>query len=74
MSSTAATGHVLSPDPSEQDEIVELREHLAPIAQLRERPMTSLVGPDGVEVEIPASAFAAIQAIVRDLAQGSRSP
>jgi excisionase family DNA binding protein len=70
MSTTAIPEHVLSPDPSEQDELVELREQLARIAGRGRRPVARLVSPEGVEVEIPASAFAALQAIVRDMAQG----
>ena len=70
MSTTAVPEHVLSPDPSEQDELVELREQLARIAGERGRPMARLVSPDGIEVEIPASALAALQAVVRDMAQG----
>jgi excisionase family DNA binding protein len=70
MSTPAVPEHVLSPDPSEQDELVELREQLARIAGRRRRPVAKLVSPDGIEVEIPASAFAALQAVVRDMAQG----
>ncbi len=70
MSTTAVSDHVLSPDPSEQDELVELREQLARIAGRRRRPVARLVSPGGIEVEIPASAFAALQAVVRDMAQG----
>lgn len=70
MAITAPTDHVLSPDPSEQDELVELREQLGRIAARRGRPVARLVSPDGIEVEIPASAFAALQAVVRDMAQG----
>ena len=70
MPTTAVHEHVLRPDPSEQDEMVELREQLARIAAGRKRPMATLVSPDGGEVEIPASAFAALQAVVRDMAQG----
>lgn len=70
MPTTAIPDHVLSPDPSERDDMVELREQLARIAARRERPVARLVGPDGNEVEIPASAFAALQAVVRDMAQG----
>lgn len=69
MSTTALPEHVVSPDPAEQDEIVALREQLVQIARLR-RPMAKLVSPDGTEVEIPASAFAALQAVVHDMAQG----
>jgi len=67
---TAIPDHVLSPDPSERDDMVELREQLARIAARQERPVARLVGPDGSEVEIPASAFAALQAVVRDMARG----
>jgi excisionase family DNA binding protein len=69
MPTTAIPGHVLSPDPSEQDELVELREQFTRIAAQRV-PTARLVGPDGSEVEIPASAFAALQAVVCDMAQG----
>lgn len=70
MATTAVPEHVLSPDPSEQDELVQLREQLARIAARPERPVARLVGPEGSEVEIPASAFAALRAVVRDMAQG----
>jgi excisionase family DNA binding protein len=70
VSTTAIPDHVLSPDPSEQDELVELREQLARIAARRKRPAARLVGADGREVEIPASAFAALQAVVRDMSRG----
>lgn len=69
MSTTAFPEHVVSPDPAEREEIVALREQLVRIARLR-RPTARLVGPDGTEVEIPASAFAALQAVVHDMAQG----
>lgn len=70
MSTTAVPEHVLSPDPSEQAEIVELREQLERIAAERTRPMARLVSPEGIEVEVPASAFAALQAVVHDMARG----
>jgi excisionase family DNA binding protein len=70
MSTTAVPEHVLSPDPTEQDELVELREQLARIAARRGQAVARLVSPDGIAVEIPASAFVALQAIVRDMAQG----
>src|SRR5213080_27685 len=70
MPATSAPEHILSPDPSEQDELVKLREQLTRIAGHRRRPVARLVGPDGNEVEIPASAFAALRAVVRDMAQG----
>jgi excisionase family DNA binding protein len=70
MSTTVVPEHVVSPDPSEQDEIVELRELFASIARKAGRPMAKLVSADGVEVEIPASAFYALHALVRDMAQG----
>ena len=70
MSTTAVPEHVLRPDPSEQDGLVELREQLAVIAAQLQRPVTKLVSPEGVEVELPASAFAALRAVVHDMAQG----
>jgi len=69
VSGAALPEHVLSPDPSEQEEIVALREQLVRIAGSR-RPTARLVSADGVEAEIPASAFAALQAVVQDMAQG----
>jgi excisionase family DNA binding protein len=70
MATTAVPDHVLSADPSEQEDLIELREQLARIAARRKRPAARLVAPDGSEVEIPASAFAALQAVVREMAQG----
>ncbi|CAN5355546.1 helix-turn-helix domain-containing protein [soil metagenome] len=69
MSTTALPDHVVSPNPAERDEIAALQEQLVRIARLQ-RPMARLVGPDGTEVEIPASALAALQAVVHDMAQG----
>ena len=62
--------HALSAHPSEQDERVDLRDQLAWIAGARERPMARLVSLDGIDVEVPASAFATMHAVVRDMAQG----
>ncbi len=70
MPAAAVLEHIVSPDPSEQDELVELREQLSRIADQHRRPAARLVGPDGSEVGIPASAFAALRAVVRDMAQG----
>jgi excisionase family DNA binding protein len=74
MTTTAAPAvvpeHVLSPDPAEHEGIVDLREALARIAGASARPMAKLVSADGVEVEIPASAFSALHTVVRDMAQG----
>lgn len=70
MATTDHTEQSLSPDPSEQDELVALREQLARIAEQQGHPPATLVGTDGLSVEIPASALAALQAVVDDLAQG----
>lgn len=70
MSITRDPEHIVSPDPSEQDKLVELREQLARMAAQQGRAVARLVGPDGIEAEVPASAFAALQAAVRDMAQG----
>jgi excisionase family DNA binding protein len=70
MSTTRDPEHIVSPDTTEQDELVELREQLARMAAQQGRAVARLVGPDGIEAEIPASAFAALQAAVRDMAQG----
>ncbi len=70
MSTATAPEYILSPNPSEQDELVELREQLTRIAGQKRRPLARLLGPDGSEVEIPASALAALLAVVRDMAQG----
>jgi excisionase family DNA binding protein len=70
MSTTRNPEHVVSPDPSEQNELVELREQLARMASRQGQAVARLVGPDGIEAELPASAFAALQAAVRDMAQG----
>src|SRR5438094_2420816 len=70
MPAASDAEHILRPDPAKQDELVKLREQLTRIAGHRRRPVARLVGPDGNEVEIPASAFAALRAVVRDMAQG----
>ena len=70
MPATTIPDHVLSPEPSEQDELIELREQLARIAGRRKRPVARLVGADGSEVEVPSSAFAALRAVVHDMARG----
>lgn len=70
MSVAARPEHVVSPDPAERDEIVALQEQLVRIAR-SQRPLAKLVAPDGSEVEIPASALAALRALVHDLARGS---
>jgi excisionase family DNA binding protein len=67
---TLAPDHLLSPDPSDQERILELRAQLERIAAAHAQANTRLVSPDGTEVELPASAFAALQALVRDLARG----
>lgn len=74
---------VLTPDPAERDEIGALHElmeaiaasvragALAQAAEAAPHAETAkLVGPDGAEVTIPASAFTALQAVIRDLALG----
>lgn len=70
MPPTTVPEHVVRPDPSEQDELFELREQLDRIGARRGRTVARLVSPDGTEVEIPASALAALQAVVREMAQG----
>ncbi len=70
MSTTAIPEHIVSPHPSEQGELVELREELTRIARQPKRPMARLVSPDGAEVEIPESAFVALRAIVQNMARG----
>ena len=70
MSTATDPEHIVSPDPSERDELIELREQLARMAAQQGRGVARVVGPDGIEAEIPASAFAALQAAVRDMAQG----
>jgi len=70
MPTSTDAEHSLSPDPSEQEELIELREQLARMAAQQGRAVARLIGPDGIEAEIPASAFAALQTAVRDMAQG----
>lgn len=69
MTTTALPEHIVSPDPAEREEMTALREELSRIAG-SQRPVAKLVGPNGSEVEIPASAFAALQALVHDMARG----
>lgn len=73
---TSLLGHenVLAPDPAEREELDALCvaiDHIANAEQREHAPVAKLVGPDGTEVEIPASAFHGIQAIVNDLAHGN---
>jgi excisionase family DNA binding protein len=67
--STLVHENVLAPDPAERDQIDALRSAIEHIAEEKE-PVARLVAPDGTAVEIPASAFHALQSVVRDMAQG----
>jgi excisionase family DNA binding protein len=73
--STLLHDHVLTPDPAEHERLEQLRDAVEEIAVEANpagepAPPAKLVSPDGVEVEIPASAFTALQAVVRDMARG----
>ena len=73
MTSLLQRDNVLAPDPAEREELKLLStviEQFAHHEDAEHAPITKLVGPDGSEVEMPASAFHALQAIVHDLANG----
>lgn len=70
MTSLLQHDNVLSSDPAERKDLQLLSTVIEQIAEAEHTPITKLVGPDGSEVELPASAFHALQAIVHDLANG----
>jgi excisionase family DNA binding protein len=69
MPATDVPEHVVSPDPAEHETLGILLDLLTQIAERPAR-TAKLVGPDGSEVEIPDSAFVALRAVVRDMANG----
>jgi excisionase family DNA binding protein len=70
MTSLLRHDNVLSSDPAEREDLQLLSTVIEQIADADQTPITKLVGPDGTQVELPASAFHALQAIVHDLANG----
>lgn len=60
--------NLLRAEPGESDALEALRRQIAEI--FREKRTARLVGPDGEAMEIPASAFHALQLVVQGMARG----
>lgn len=65
---TTATDNLLRAAPDEGEALEALRHQIDEIA--REHHTARLVGPDGDTLEIPASAFHALQLVVEGMARG----
>jgi excisionase family DNA binding protein len=69
MARTApAKNDVLSADPAEQPQLRVLDERLAELMARHE--IACLVGPDGMEIPLPASAFHALQRVIEAMSRG----
>lgn len=67
--SAHATNDVLSADPAEEPQLRVLDERLTELEARRE--VARLVGPDGREIPLPASAFHALQRVVDAMSRGA---
>jgi excisionase family DNA binding protein len=65
---TVAPDNVLTPDASEERELQALDERLGEIEA--RRATAKLVGPDGEEIDLPASAFHALRRVVDTMSRG----
>jgi excisionase family DNA binding protein len=66
--SAVANGDVLSADPAEQPQLRVLDECLTELEAQHE--VARLVGPDGMEIPFPASAFHALQRVIEAMSRG----
>ncbi len=66
---TPIPDHVIRSEPGEQDALVELERHLEAMLSQGDR-TAKLIGPHGDEVELPASAFHALQLLADGMAKG----
>lgn len=66
---TAIPDHLVRPEPSEQEALLELERQLEAMLSKGER-TAKLISPDGEEVELPASAFHALQVLADGMAKG----
>lgn len=67
--SELATNEVLSADPAEEPQLRILDERLTELGARRE--VARLIGPDGREIPLPASAFHALQRVVDAMSRGT---
>jgi excisionase family DNA binding protein len=71
MTALVERNRVLAPNPAEHDELAHLNEVMQHIVdEPIEDGVTQIVAPDGTSLELPASAFEGLRAIVDDLAHG----
>jgi excisionase family DNA binding protein len=66
---TPMPDHLIRPEPEEQDALVELERHLEAMLSQGDR-TAKLTNPHGEEVELPASAFHALQLVADGMAKG----
>ena len=66
---TPTPDHLIRSEPEEQDALVELERHLEAMFSKGER-TAKLTSPHGEEVELPASAFHALQLVADGMAKG----
>lgn len=66
---TATHDNLVSPGPEEQPELVELDRQIKEILSTGAR-SAKLVSAEGVEIEIPASAFHALELVAEGMAHG----
>jgi excisionase family DNA binding protein len=69
MATETATAQLIEPAPDEAQALDSLRELLDALSATGERG-ARLVAPGGTQVELPASAFAALRTVAHALAQG----
>jgi len=68
MSEPAVDGDVLSVDPADRPQLRLLDRSLSELRARHE--VARLIGPDGTEIVLPASAFRALQRVVEAMSQG----
>lgn len=68
MSDTQQLRSVVRPDPEEREALEELRSQVDGMFEAGYQPC--LIGPDGTQTEIPASAFAALRIVIDGMASG----
>lgn len=66
---TPIPDHLIRPEPEEQDALVELERQLETMLSQGNR-TAKLISPHGNEVELPASAFHALQLVADGMAKG----
>ena len=66
---TPIPDHLVRPEPEEQEALVELDRHLEAMLSKGDR-TAKLISPHGEEVELPTSAFHALQLVADGMAKG----